>query len=204
MGSSGDSWLKLPLSPSMVSKLSSSLSASMSTSGANSVVGAARFPGVALVYYKVSHASEGLLGSTLFLRSQRVALKARFLPLSLPAVFSMALGLMCWRLLTALERASCSSSSSASSCVVLSLRDLRLNLRQIFFSFPWPTLLTSCLRSQPRGILASGSVLGSKNAASVSSQVVLKVVVVVVVGAARLRGEGTMTSTVGIMLGYVS
>jgi len=132
-----------------------------------------------------------VLGRTLFLRSQRVALNARFLPPSLLVDFSIAFGLMCCRLFTGLERASRSSSSSA-SCGVSSARDLRLNLRQIFFSFPSPTLFTSCFLSHPRGILETGSAFGSRNAALVSFQVLSNVAV----GAARLRGVKTMTSAV--------
>jgi hypothetical protein len=137
----------------------------------------------------VSAYVSNVLGNTLFLRSQRVALNARFLPPSLLVDFSMAFGLMCCRLLTGLERASYSSSSSA-SCGASSVRDLRLNLRQIFFSFPSPTLFTSFFLSHPRGILVTGRALGSRNAASVSFQVLLNVVV----GVARLRGVKTMTS----------
>jgi hypothetical protein len=134
-----------------------------------------------------------LLGRTLFLLSQRVALNARFLPLSLWVVFSMALGLMCCCFLTARDRASCSSSlcSSAAS----EARDLRLNLRQIFFSLSSPDFFVSCLRSHPRGILATGRALGSSSAASVSSHVWLKDA-----RGTRLRGEGTMARGRPVMM----
>jgi hypothetical protein len=87
--------------------------------------------------------------------------------------------------LTALDRASCSSSSSTS--VVSSTRDFRPTLRQIFFARPSSVFLVSCLRSQPRGILTTGSEPGSRAAVSVSFHVWSN-------GArgARLRGEGTM------------
>ena len=97
----------------------------------------------------------------------------------------MAFGLMCCCFFTALERASCSSSSDSS--VVSAARDLRLNRRQIFFSRPSSVFLISCLRSHPRGILAIGREFGSRCAVSVSSHVWWKDARV-----ARLRGEGTM------------
>jgi hypothetical protein len=132
----------------------------------------------------LAHQRGCLLGSTLFLRSHRVVLNARFLPLIFEAVFSIALGLRCCRFLTALDRASCSSSSSTP--VVSSARDLRPTLRQIFFS---SVFFVSCLRSQPRGILATGSEPGSREAVSVSFHVCAN-------GArgARLRGEGTISN----------
>jgi hypothetical protein len=129
-----------------------------------------------------------LLGRTLFLRSQRVALNARFRPLSFWVVFSMAFGLMCCCFLTARDRASCSSSLSSSA--TSEARDLKPTLRHIFFSLPSPLFFVSCLRSHPRGILATGRELGSRSAASVSFHVWLKDARV-----ARLRGEGTMAAS---------
>lgn len=99
----------------------------------------------------------------------------------------MALGLMCCRLLTARDRASCSSSSPCSGGGTPRAR--RLIRRHIFFSFPSPNLLISCFRSHPRGTLATGSALGSRKEASVSSHVCWKGA-----GCARLRGEGAMTT----------
>lgn len=130
-------------------------------------------------------------GRTLFRRSQRVALNARFLLV----VFSMAFGLRCCSFLTALDRASGSSSSSSAG---LEARDLRSKRRQIFFSFPSPSFFTSFLRSQARGILASGRVFGSRNAASLWAHVWSKPAACA--GWARLRGEGTMAATGYIML----
>lgn len=139
------------------------------------------------------HRTKIILGRTLFLRSQRVALKVVFvLPLG-AVVFSIAFGLTRCSFFTALERESTSSSSS--SPVASGARDLKLNRRQIFLALPSPTFFTSCLRSQPRGILERGSEPVSRKAASVSSHVWLNAGPVVV-GAARLRGDGTMAATV--------
>jgi hypothetical protein len=91
-------------------------------------------------------------------------------------------------LLTALDRESCSSSSS--STVVSGARDFKVVLRHIFFSRPSCVLLVSCLRSHPRGILATGSEFGSSRAASVSSHVWLNDARV-----ARLHGDATMMCT---------
>jgi hypothetical protein len=138
-------------------------------------------------------AHRSLLGRALFLRSQRVALNARFLPLAFPPVFSIALGLTCCCLLTARDCASCSCSCSSS--IVSVARDRRLNLRQIILSLPSSVLLTSCLRSHPRGILATGKAFGSRKAASVWSHVWSKEA-----RCARLCGEGTMAGGDGIMM----
>ena len=159
-----------------------------------SVAGACRPLACALsvLYPQCSSLGRCVRGRALLLRSHCVPWKPRFLPL----IFSMALGLILCRLFTARDCASWSSSSVSSSCTLL---ERKLILRQMLLGFPSLACLTSRLRSQPRGMRATGRALGSRCAVSVSCHVWVKGV-----GgrrlrgdASRLRGDGTMAPETG-------